>query len=488
MTEGRRTAAAAKIWRAAASCAASNARTVAPSCAPTAAYVGHQCATSAAHRRPASITARQACDIRPAITRPACDGIQLAMGPQPLWLRNHNFGLAQRIIVKRLATSPHDPLGITDSACKNKLVVVSVQYGPFNTYIPIRSTTIGKSGVAKDPIAMHTSWRSNSDIASIPNKFCSVFQQGIDTNSFVGYFSDSGVQPVLQSVPEIELLSSDGSRVYRSRSSQSDTIFDQDDLMDFHANSDSDEQSSDHQFELPVRTNNVGSTPAVAQFYLPAIDIKESFAQLRASIEDIRFEKIRRKDDTDRLRDVLLMHITDLEKNLTERFDLQDRAYRTLLTNSRKDIQDLRTSCHSQKKPSTQVAAAALDNVDGRKEVKELHAKVTYLDGQVAAIRNDLLNFHAKAEENHLNLSTQLGFLIDYINRGGDSKKGESGSSQPRPPHDDQSRPSGGSGDSGSQRSSGSSKGRRSSGESPVRGIRYGPYPPGAPPKRSAKY
>ncbi|KZV49359.1 factor of DNA methylation 4 [Dorcoceras hygrometricum] len=68
--------------------------------------------------------------------------------------------------IKRLATSPHDPLGITDSACKNQLVVVSVQYGPFNPYIPIRSTIIGKSRVARDPIAMHTSWRSNSEIAS----------------------------------------------------------------------------------------------------------------------------------------------------------------------------------------------------------------------------------------------------------------------------------------------------------------------------------
>ncbi|KZV28074.1 hypothetical protein F511_02160 [Dorcoceras hygrometricum] len=94
-------------------------------------------------------------------------GIQLAVGPQPLRLRNHNFGLAHRIMVKRLATSPHDPLGITDSACKNQLVVVSVQYGPFNTYIPIRSTIIGKSRVARDPIAMHTSWRLNSDIASV---------------------------------------------------------------------------------------------------------------------------------------------------------------------------------------------------------------------------------------------------------------------------------------------------------------------------------
>ncbi|KZV49988.1 endoribonuclease Dicer2 [Dorcoceras hygrometricum] len=56
---------------------------------------------------------------------------------------------------------------ITDSACQNQLVVVSVQYGPFNPYIPIRSTTIGKSRVAIDPIAMRTSWRSNSDIASV---------------------------------------------------------------------------------------------------------------------------------------------------------------------------------------------------------------------------------------------------------------------------------------------------------------------------------
>ncbi|KZV43055.1 hypothetical protein F511_36655 [Dorcoceras hygrometricum] len=41
------------------------------------------------------------------------------------------------------------------------------RFGPFNPYIPIRSTTIGKSRVAKDPIAMHTSWRSNSDIVSV---------------------------------------------------------------------------------------------------------------------------------------------------------------------------------------------------------------------------------------------------------------------------------------------------------------------------------
>ncbi|KZV55689.1 hypothetical protein F511_08323 [Dorcoceras hygrometricum] len=55
------------------------------------------------------------------------------------------------------------------------------------------------------------------------------------------------------------------------------------------------------------------------------------------------------------------------------------------------------------------------------------------------------------AEENHLNLSTQLGFLVDYINQGGDAKKGEGDSSRPQPPPDDQSRPSGGSGGRGSR-------------------------------------
>ncbi|KZV52490.1 BTB/POZ domain-containing protein-like [Dorcoceras hygrometricum] len=78
-----------------------------------------------------------------------------------------NIGKSDLTSVDFLGSRTPKPLRITDSACKNQWVVVSVQYGPFNPYIPIRSTTIGKSRVAIDPIAMHTSWRSNSDIASV---------------------------------------------------------------------------------------------------------------------------------------------------------------------------------------------------------------------------------------------------------------------------------------------------------------------------------
>ncbi|KZV48505.1 F-box protein [Dorcoceras hygrometricum] len=78
-------------------------------------------------------------------------------------------------MVKRLATSPHDPLGITDSAYKNQSVMVSIQYGPFNTNIPIRLRTIGKSRLARDPITMHTSWRTNSDIACVTSAVADLF-------------------------------------------------------------------------------------------------------------------------------------------------------------------------------------------------------------------------------------------------------------------------------------------------------------------------
>ncbi|KZV47934.1 mediator of RNA polymerase II transcription subunit 14 [Dorcoceras hygrometricum] len=70
-----------------------------------------------------------------------------------------------------------DPQWFRDTASRGPTTIVAPESqfrtcpsdhdGPFNPYIPIRSTTIGKSRVAKDLIAMHTSWRSNSDIASV---------------------------------------------------------------------------------------------------------------------------------------------------------------------------------------------------------------------------------------------------------------------------------------------------------------------------------
>ncbi|KZV23728.1 hypothetical protein F511_31778 [Dorcoceras hygrometricum] len=56
------------------------------------------------------------------------------------------------------------------------------------------------------------------DIEEIPTGFRSVFQSGIDTNSFVKFLDDFVVQPVIQVLPEVESVSSDGSTVYHSPS------------------------------------------------------------------------------------------------------------------------------------------------------------------------------------------------------------------------------------------------------------------------------
>ncbi|KZV53098.1 hypothetical protein F511_24517 [Dorcoceras hygrometricum] len=102
----------------------------------------------------------------------------------------------------------------------------------------------------------------------------------------------------------------------------------------------------------------------------------------------------------------------------------------------------------------------------------------------------DFITSHKRisTQENYNNITTQLGELVDYINRGGNDKNGEESSSRrPQPPPDDQNRPSGGSasrgsGSGGSGRRDDrrySSKKRRSSGGgggSGTGGETYGPY------------
>ncbi|KZV56836.1 hypothetical protein F511_20076 [Dorcoceras hygrometricum] len=136
-------------------------------------------------------------------------------------------------------------------------------------------------------------------------------------------------------------------------------------------------------------------------------DLTEALAQLRASIEQIRD----RVDDA-KLKDTLLLHLHGIEQRFTIRLDDQDRVLGALL--------------------------------DVRRVVKELDAKVTYLDGQVAATRNYFLEFRATAQESLNHITDQLSELVNYINRGGNDKKGEDSSSRgPQPPPDYQGRGSG---------------------------------------------
>ncbi|KZV50144.1 hypothetical protein F511_26460 [Dorcoceras hygrometricum] len=81
--------------------------------------------------------------------------------------------------------------------------------------------------------------------------------------------------------------------------------------------------------------------------------------------------------------------------------------------------------------PVVEGVTADTDSLAVRKRFNVLDAKIILLDGQVAAIRSEQLEFQEKMAADFLSLSTQIGDVVDYI-RGGDTKKGE-GSSSRRP-------------------------------------------------------
>ncbi|KZV30804.1 alpha-N-acetylglucosaminidase [Dorcoceras hygrometricum] len=145
----------------------------------------------------------------------------------------------------------------------------------------------------------------------------------------------------------------------------------------------------------------------------------------------------------------------------------QDLAFRSWIKSVRQEAQNQADITSIELKAvRAQNAVLMTDLADTRKEVQELKA----------ALSNDILDFRAQAQENYNNLTTQLSKLVDYINRGGNDKKGESSSRGPQPPPDDRDR-------SGSGGSDGRNRGGRSE-SSRKRYLSSG----GGPQRMSAEY
>ncbi|KZV32767.1 hypothetical protein F511_26828 [Dorcoceras hygrometricum] len=176
------------------------------------------------------------------------------------------------------------------------------------------------------------------------------------------------------------------------------------------------------------------------QFSLQAIS-----STFSASLDDLRTFILQRIDDS---QNDILSRLNTLDRGHRDTMRQHGETLQNLIHNARQDnrtlgdVQILHLN-EFKKGVLAHSASVSTDLLEVRKEVKALDAKVTYLDGQVAAIRSELFDFQAKFAENYLNLSTQLGDLFDYI-RGGDDKKGEGSSSRPQPPPDDQGGGSGG--------------------------------------------
>ncbi|KZV56844.1 hypothetical protein F511_33385 [Dorcoceras hygrometricum] len=151
-----------------------------------------------------------------------------------------------------------------------------------------------------------------------------------------------------------------------------------------------------------------------------------------------------------------------VESTILEAFYQQNQSFHRLLTRIQQEGQNETTALSlGLKAVRTQTTLISNEQEDARKEAKEQKAIITDMDESLATLRGKQLDFRAQAQENYNNLSSQLGELVAYINRGNDQKGEGSSSHRPQPPPDDQNRPNGGNVNKGGGGGDSSASGRR---------------------------
>ncbi|KZV23812.1 nuclear matrix constituent protein 1-like protein [Dorcoceras hygrometricum] len=291
----------------------------------------------------------------------------------------------------------------------------------------------------------------NLGVERIPDYILSAFQKGVCTDTFVGYFSGSSVQ----TESEIELSSSDGDTVYRSPSPILQKADTQEELLyivespesppSIPQRQESSSSSSDSQMLFDSNDFPLDDTTE-AQTSLPAATV-----DLSSLLDDLKSSLSQRMDDA---HCEILSRLHSTERSLQTSLGHQNDYLRSLIQSARQegqiqdDVQNLRLN-ELKKAVIAQGVSADTESLAIRNKFNALDAKILLLDGQVAAIRSEQLEFQAKIAADLLSLSTQIGDLVDYI-RGGDAKKGEGISSRPQPPSNVQGQGSGGNPGEGS--------------------------------------
>ncbi|KZV46724.1 hypothetical protein F511_13749 [Dorcoceras hygrometricum] len=172
--------------------------------------------------------------------------------------------------------------------------------------------------------------------------------------------------------------------------------------------------------DLPVRDQAAAHTsaPVASNVSTAALeDLKSYFSQrIDESTHDIR-SKVNTVEFN--VRGDLLKQQAWLCKTFQDACDILERQS--------KQMNDLK------KVLMAPVGTIFQDLFDIKKNQRAQEAKLNALDGQVAALRNDQLEFQNRISADLLSLSTQFADIVEFI-RGGDAKKGESGSSSRPPP------------------------------------------------------
>ncbi|KZV41191.1 hypothetical protein F511_44090 [Dorcoceras hygrometricum] len=280
----------------------------------------------------------------------------------------------------------------------------------------------------------------NLGVERLPDYFLDDFEHGVNTGHFADFLSGSSGH----SGSDFDSASSSGDTVYRSPSPPdyayalgppilSPTT--QEEKLYFVQSPDSSpaasplqessSSSSDASIhfdpeDLPVHDQEAAHTsaPVDSTVFTNALEdlrsylsqcIDESTHKIRSKANDVEFN----------VRGDLLKQQAWLRQTFQDACDVLERQS--------KQMNDLKKGLMAP------VGTIFQDLFDIKKTQRAQEAKLNALDGQVAALRNEQLEFQNRISADLLSLSTQFADIVEFI-RGGDAKKGEGGSSSRPPP------------------------------------------------------
>ncbi|KZV51355.1 hypothetical protein F511_14139 [Dorcoceras hygrometricum] len=271
------------------------------------------------------------------------------------------------------------------------------------------ATQISMSGHLRPAILSSDIVVGNLGVERLPDYFLDEFAHGVNTGYFADFLSDS----IGKSGSDFVSASSSGDTVYRSPSPPdyayalgppilSTTA--QEEKLYFVQSPASSPAAS------PLQESSSSSSNGSMHFDsedLPRID--ESTYEIRSKVNTVEFN----------VRGDLVKQQTWLRQTFQGACDILERQSQ--------QMNDLKKGLMAP------VGTIFQDLFDIKKNQRAQEAKLNALDGQVAALRNDQLEFQNRISADLLSLSTQFADIVEFI-RGGDAKKGESGSSSRPPP------------------------------------------------------
>ncbi|KZV38521.1 hypothetical protein F511_39995 [Dorcoceras hygrometricum] len=292
----------------------------------------------------------------------------------------------------------------------------------------------------------------NLGVERIPANFLRLFAQGLACNNFVDSVVKKdlgdGEDVVLTDIEEVELVSSDVSTVYRSPSPPSPgvdslehdlrfalgpAIFsrtEQEERLYFVQSPDSPPAVSPH------HESSSSSTDVSLHFDSTDVPVHAQAAtHAPASVDSTKLVEI-----LEDLQSSLSQRIHDSNCEMLSKLNSVELGVRGDLLKMQSLLrQSFETACRVLERQSNTHTAQITDLKKGlmgpvgiifgdlfeiKKKQREQDAKQQSMDEQIAAIRNEHLEFQSKIAADMLSLSTQVGDIADFL-RSGVAKKGE---------------------------------------------------------------